>query len=712
MSLQASRVSSVLGILLDLSILLVAWSHIVAAPYNKVEESFNLHATHDILAYGLTPKALPHYDHFVFPGVVPRTFIGSLVLAAGSYLPLRICTAFGIIQSKLGVQLLIRLCLATGNVYGLILIRRAVERRFGRGTSALFTLLTCTQFHLPFWIGRTLPNMFALLPVNMATSLYVHPGSTPITIRRHYRIILCFFGATAIIFRSEMILLFLPTLPLVLFRYSVPPRFLIPMGLTFAIGSLASTLIIDSYFWNEWRSFVWPELSGILFNVYEGKSSEWGYISSHCSWSNPSTTPLFTFRHSPLTSLITNVNYFVISNCARLGSHFPATSFPRDEQTNYATPSPMQKDLSIAGILLARLDRAAIMHLISNIIAYMPSRPLLDSCFSPGSARLERGETYPFPRSHANLLHFRSIFLFPPQGAFDSWGSLPNMCKVLGMIHALAFVRSLTTFLSTPTQISPWHTYLTQHLPKLLLGSTPLALYACAPTALERALLKTNDKANSPHSPSIVRELLTPYVAFVLLISGLGHKEWRFVVYVVPIINVAAAIGAKRLLSFPSGPLRVLGRLAMFGLVGCNIAATLLLTAISRTNYPGGHALALINSLPPSSSNSRTSVWIDNLAAQTGASLFTQAHSPPYFNNNNVSSSLSPSSNSWTYSKDPNPVSYDDFTYLVVEDPSAHPIEKWDFVGSVQGFQKVDIKRLRVVTKPTLFVLRNKANVW
>ncbi|ELU40128.1 alg9-like mannosyltransferase family domain-containing protein [Rhizoctonia solani AG-1 IA] len=565
MSLQASRVSSVIGILLDLSILLVAWSHIFAAPYNKVEESFNLHATHDILAYGLTPKALPHYDHFVFPGVVPRTFIGSLVLAAGSYLPLRICTAFGIIQSKLGVQLLMRLCLATGNVYGLILIRRAVERRFGRGTSALFTLLTCTQFHLPFWIGRTLPNMFALLP--------------------------------------------------------------------------ASTLIIDSYFWNEWRSFVWPELSGILFNVYEGKSSEWGYISSHRSWSNPSTTPLFTFRHSPLTSLITNVNYFAISNCARLGSHFPATSFPRDEQTNYATPSPMQKDLSIAGILLARLDRAAIMHLISNIIAYMPSRPLL-----------------------------------------DSWSDDSR----LGL----------------------------SHLPKLLLGSTPLALYACAPTALERTLLKTNDKANSPHSPSIVRELLTPYVAFVLLISGLGHKEWRFVVYVVPMINVAAAIGAKRLLSFPSGPLRVLGRLAVFGLVGCNITATLLLTAISRTNYPGGHALALINSLPPSSSNSRTSVWIDNLAAQTGASLFTQAHSPPYFNNNNVSSSLSSSSNSWTYSKDPNPVSYDDFTYLVVEDPSAHPIEKWDFVGSVQGFQKVDIKRLRVVTKPTLFVLRNKANVW
>ena len=44
-----------------------------------------------------------------------------------------------------------------------------------------------------------------------------------------------------------------------------------------------------------------------------------------------------------------------------------------------------------------------------------------------------------------------------------------------------------------------------------------------------------------------VRGLLAPPLAFVLLISGLAHKEWRFVVYVVPVFNVAAAVGAKRL---------------------------------------------------------------------------------------------------------------------------------------------------------------------
>ena len=58
----------------------------------------------------------------------------------------------------------VRLVLATVNATGLGLIRSAVSRRFGRSASLFFVLLTCSQFHLPFWMGRTLPNMFALFP--------------------------------------------------------------------------------------------------------------------------------------------------------------------------------------------------------------------------------------------------------------------------------------------------------------------------------------------------------------------------------------------------------------------------------------------------------------------------------------------------------------------------------------------------------------------
>ena len=54
--------------------------------------------------------------------------------------------------------------LASANAVGLIALRRGVSRRFGRPTGFMFVLLTITQSHLPFWMGRTLPNMFALLP--------------------------------------------------------------------------------------------------------------------------------------------------------------------------------------------------------------------------------------------------------------------------------------------------------------------------------------------------------------------------------------------------------------------------------------------------------------------------------------------------------------------------------------------------------------------
>lgn len=72
------------------------------------------------------------------------------------------------------------------------------------------------------------------------------------------------------------------------------------------------------------------------------------------------------------------------------------------------------------------------------------------------------------------------------------------------------------------SQVSPPRTYFTSYLPKLLLGSLPLSIIGIIV------------------DPRI-RSLLLPALSFVGLMSKLGHKEWRFIVYVVPIFNVAAA---------------------------------------------------------------------------------------------------------------------------------------------------------------------------
>ena len=38
---------------LDLALILTGLSYVSLAPFTKVEESFNLHATHDVLMYGV-----------------------------------------------------------------------------------------------------------------------------------------------------------------------------------------------------------------------------------------------------------------------------------------------------------------------------------------------------------------------------------------------------------------------------------------------------------------------------------------------------------------------------------------------------------------------------------------------------------------------------------------------------------------------------------
>ncbi|KAI0671330.1 Alg9-like mannosyltransferase family-domain-containing protein [Trametes maxima] len=478
---------------LDAIIFLTSWTYVSLAPYTKVEESFNLHATHDVLMYGVSPRNLSKYDHFTFPGAVPRTFVGSVLLAWLSQMLLRIVSFIGSLSDKSDIQIIVRLVLAGINASSLCLLRRAISRRFGGPTGVLFVVLTCTQFHLLFWMGRTLPNMFALFPTNLALYLLVDRASNstrPSQENIHRAIALLTFAG--VVFRGELALLLAPlALQAVVRRYTSTSN-LIKVGLISGVLSIALTMSVDSYFWRRWP--LWPELYGIYFNVVEGKSADWG--------------------------------------------------------------------------------------------------------------------------------------------------------------------------------VSPFHTYFTSHLPRLLLSSAPLSLLG--------ALLDSR-----------VRGLLLPYLAFLTLISGLGHKEWRFIIYVVPAFNIAAARGANWLISRPKGTL--FGRLSFFSvaaLLVANCAATFLLMRSACANYPGGAALYALNQISASEQN--VYVHISNLAAQTGASLFLHSNAPPFLPGLETGHPAT-----WTYDKTEN-LSFQaltatrDITHLIAEvatlpsTPSG--LEAWTPVAVVDGF--------------------------
>jgi alpha-1,6-mannosyltransferase len=70
--------------------------------------------------------------------------------------------------------------------------------------------------------------------------------------------------------------------------------------------------------------------------------------------------------------------------------------------------------------------------------------------------------------------------------------------------------------------------YFAVHLPKLLMTGLPLACFGLL-------------------VDSRIFPILLPFIIYTALISNLGHKEWRFIIYTVPAFNVAAASGLRYL---------------------------------------------------------------------------------------------------------------------------------------------------------------------
>jgi len=142
----------------DLLLFLIVVFYVICCPFTKVEESFNMQATHDILQFG---TQLSYYDHLEFPGVVPRTFIGSLIIAALSY-PIHLLLEH-LNVPVLYNQIVCRCVLGLVSCLSIAHFRNGITAKFGERASQLTGLLLVFQFHMCFYMSRTLPNVFALV---------------------------------------------------------------------------------------------------------------------------------------------------------------------------------------------------------------------------------------------------------------------------------------------------------------------------------------------------------------------------------------------------------------------------------------------------------------------------------------------------------------------------------------------------------------------
>ncbi|KAG5670491.1 hypothetical protein PVAND_000753 [Polypedilum vanderplanki] len=214
---------------------------------------------HDILYHKFN---LTQYDHHEFPGVVPRTFLGPLLI---SLVISPVVALFNILSiNKFWSQYLVRLTLAAFVSLAFNRLRRTLNQKFGNDFSIWFLAIHLSQFHFIFYMSRPLPNVMTLPFVLLAVDSWL---------KREQRGFLVFSGIAILIFRSELVIFLGLLLIYDLFYKRITIPELLKLGVPIGAILVLLTVIVDSIFWQK---PLWPEAQVFWYNTILNKSSDWG----------------------------------------------------------------------------------------------------------------------------------------------------------------------------------------------------------------------------------------------------------------------------------------------------------------------------------------------------------------------------------------------------------------------------------------------------